>query len=746
MRRWSQLGTRPVPRPPGVLVKKASNTTARRRVAIGATSVLALSSLAVAADAALVTSTAIADMPTSTWTVPSSDPSGIAFIPGKGLLVSDAEIEEAAFTAPITHNSNLFMSDLNGNRTGGGSTIGWSNEPTGVAYVAAPGNPWNGHLFVTDDDRKEVLDISSAGADGQFGTTDDGSRVSFKTSPFGNTDPEDVAFDPIRNELWIAGGLSTIISRVNPGADNRFDTAADNVTKNFQLPHVDPDPLKVPSPEGMAWDPERQTVYVLDGESQMMFEFARNGAELNRIDLTPINMQSPGGVTLDPASTGPTRTFYVADRGLDPNGIRQASCPAGSPPDCEAFNDGVIHKVQAAMPAIGNRPPLADAGGDLVSDTQETVTLLGSGEDGEMPSSPGPLTYQWSRVSGPGSFTLGTPNAATTTATFTRAGVQTMRLTVRDGTSGESLADFDDMLVNVFAPGAPRTADIPIRVGDDDAQESIGGTSDGFTDLQSADNELGNTTGADTSKVMTGLRFTDLPIPQNSTIDNARVQFSVDEVGSSPASYEIRGQLIGNAPPFLHGNNATTGSKKNISSRTPTAAGVAWNNVPAWTTVRAEGPDQLTPQLAPILQEIVNQASWSRGNAAVLTFVNAPGNSGRRTAEAKDGRIPPYLRVTYRTPLPNVAPIVEAGSSSTVTFPGLATLTGTVTDDGKPGPVSTTWSKVSGPGTVSFADASALSTTASFSAAGKYTLRLTATDGALTASDTLTVTVKNPPK
>jgi hypothetical protein len=723
-------------------VKKASSTTVRRRVALGATSVLALSSLSVAADAATVTSTAVADMPTSTWAVPSSDPSGITFIPGQGLLVSDAEIEEAAFTAPITHTSNLFMSDLDGNRTGGGSTIGWSNEPTGVTFVAAPGNPWNGHLFVTDDDRKEVIDISSAGADGQFGTADDGSRVAFKTSPFGNTDPEDVAFDPIRNELWIAGGLSTIVSRVNPGADNRFDTAADNVTRNFQIPHADPDPLKVPSPEGMAWDPERQTVYVLDGESQMMFEFARNGAELNRIDLTPINMQSPGGVTLDPASTGPSRTFYVADRGLDPNGVRSASCPAGSPPDCEAFNDGVIHKVQVAMPAIGNRPPLADAGLDLVSDTQETVTLTGSGEDGETPSSPGPLTYQWSRVSGPGPFTLGTPTAQTTTATFTRAGVQTMRLTVRDGTSGTALADFDDVLVNVFAPGAPRTVDVPIRVGDDDAQESIGGTSDGFTDLQSADNELGNTTGSDTTKVMTGLRFTDLPIPQNSTIDDARVQFSVDEVGTSPASYVIRGQLIGNAPPFLHGNNATTGSKKNISSRTPTAAGVEWNDVPAWTTIRAEGPDQRTPQLAPILQEIVNQASWSRGNATVLTFINALGNSGRRTAEAKDGRIPPYLRVTYRTPLPNVAPIVEAGSSSTVTLAGLATLSGTVTDDGKPGPVTTTWSKVSGPGAVAFADATALSTTASFSATGKYTLRLTATDGALTGSDTVTVNVK----
>jgi hypothetical protein len=52
-----------------------------------------------------------------------------------------------------------------------------------------------------------------------------------------------------------------------------------------------------------------------------------------------------------------------------------------------------------------------------------------------------------------------------------------------------------------------------------------------------------------------------------------------------------------------------------------------------------------------------------------------------------------------------------------------------------------TWSKVSGPGNVTFANASALNTAASFSAAGTYVLRLTATDSALSASDDLTVTV-----
>ena len=49
--------------------------------------------------------------------------------------------------------------------------------------------------------------------------------------------------------------------------------------------------------------------------------------------------------------------------------------------------------------------------------------------------------------------------------------------------------------------------------------------------------------------------------------------------------------------------------------------------------------------------------------------------------------------------------------------------------------------QLSGPGTVTFADATAVDTTASFTVDGTYVLRLTADDSALTAFDELTVTV-----
>ena len=62
------------------------------------------------------------------------------------------------------------------------------------------------------------------------------------------------------------------------------------------------------------------------------------------------------------------------------------------------------------------------------------------------------------------------------------------------------------------------------------------------------------------------------------------------------------------------------------------------------------------------------------------------------------------------------------------------------------GPAPTAlWSSESGPGTVTFADSKALTTTATFSALGSYVLKLTATDGESTHSSTLHVSVEAPP-
>jgi len=97
----------------------------------------------------------------------------------------------------------------------------------------------------------------------------------------------------------------------------------------------------------------------------------------------------------------------------------------------------------------------------------------------------------------------------------------------------------------------------------------------------------------------------------------------------------------------------------------------------------------------------------------------------------------------------NQAPQVDAGADQTITWPNdTVNLDGTVTDDGLPNPpgtVTTLWTKVSGPGTVTFGDATAVDTTATFSEAGVYVLQLAADDGELRSSDTVTITVNPEP-
>ena len=89
----------------------------------------------------------------------------------------------------------------------------------------------------------------------------------------------------------------------------------------------------------------------------------------------------------------------------------------------------------------------------------------------------------------------------------------------------------------------------------------------------------------------------------------------------------------------------------------------------------------------------------------------------------------------------NQAPVVNAGPDQTITTPR-TTLVGSAIDDGLPNPpgaLTYSWTKVSGPGKVKFANVNSASTTATFGKRGSYTLMLTASDGALSSSDTVVI-------
>ena len=86
--------------------------------------------------------------------------------------------------------------------------------------------------------------------------------------------------------------------------------------------------------------------------------------------------------------------------------------------------------------------------------------------------------------------------------------------------------------------------------------------------------------------------------------------------------------------------------------------------------------------------------------------------------------------------------MVAAGDDAAVTIPQPIALDGSVEDDTA---ATTQWEKLSGPGTVTFADADAPQTTAAFSTAGSYVLRLIGDDGQIKTFDDMIVTAANSP-
>ena len=87
--------------------------------------------------------------------------------------------------------------------------------------------------------------------------------------------------------------------------------------------------------------------------------------------------------------------------------------------------------------------------------------------------------------------------------------------------------------------------------------------------------------------------------------------------------------------------------------------------------------------------------------------------------------------------------MVNAGADQTITLPNTAMLTGTATGGGPL--VALAWTKVSGPGSVVFGNASAVATNAIFALNGVYVLRLTAMDALTTVMDDVQVTVNADP-
>jgi hypothetical protein len=206
-----------------------------------------------------------------------------------------------------------------------------------------------------------------------------------------------------------------------------------------------------------------------------------------------------------------------------------------------------------------------------------------------------------------------------------------------------------------------------------------------------------------------------------------------------------------------------------------------WNQFASgknWGTAGANGAadhnSTVLGQFAPSTKGIYRIALNDTGVAAVQSWVNnSAANFGVilkdyavsdgvsiTSSEGSTASLRPKLIINYQSATvaqaafssfvdspTNVAPSVNVGADLTVQLGQSLNLSGIVSDDGlpnSPGLLTLLWVRVSGPGTVTFSSPTAAATSAQFSAAGTYVLRLSADDGELQAFDELTVTVTQP--
>ncbi|MCH7920430.1 MAG: CHRD domain-containing protein [Planctomycetes bacterium] len=179
------------------------------------------------------------------------------------------------------------------------------------------------------------------------------------------------------------------------------------------------------------------------------------------------------------------------------------------------------------------------------------------------------------------------------------------------------------------------TIEIGITDEDNDAEEDINPSKLGEVDAGSSDLEMPYEDTGMGDPQFAGVRY-ELAIGKGVTITGAWILFQVDELkdGSLPVNLIIEGELNPNPAPFAGGGPGTF----DISTRPTTVAQVKWS-VDNWETVGDRGPAQTTPNLAPILQELIDQPAWANGNAVVLIFRDDPDNpsQGNRVAEAGPG-------------------------------------------------------------------------------------------------------------
>ena len=366
----------------------------------------------------------------------------------------------------------------------------------------------------------------------------------------------------------------------------------------------------------------------------------------------------------------------------------------------------------------GNTAPRVDAGSDQQIEALAypvALTLKGSAADDGLPG--GPLAYSWSQVDGPGPVSFSDPSAAAPVVQVPGQGTYTLRLTVSDG----RLSASDDVILTTVRPPADAVF-LPSgsvwRYLDDGSNAGTTWRSPDFNDSgwKSGKAQLGYSPDEGDEATVIGYG----PDSANKFITSYfRTHFEIADA-RAVTSLTVRLLRDDGAVLFLNGQEVW---------RDNMPAGDYSYLTPASATVG--GADEST-----FFERILDATVLKSGSNTLAVEVHQ--SSGQSSDVSFD------LALIGGVTSVNRAPTASAGPARTLTLPAVLALHGSFSDDGlpnSPGVPAISWSRVSGPGVVGFSAANRLDTSATFSVAGRYVLRLTVNDGELSGTGDVTVDV-----
>jgi ribosomal protein L14 len=385
--------------------------------------------------------------------------------------------------------------------------------------------------------------------------------------------------------------------------------------------------------------------------------------------------------------------------------------------------------VTVTVNAAPNQAPIANAGNNItLTLPANSTTLNGSGTDADGTIA----TYAWAIVSGPATYTLGSPNAASTTLTGLVQGVYVFRLTVTD----------DD--------GATGTDDVTVTVSTDPNQAPIANAGNNIVLTLPANSTTLNGSGTDSDGTVTGYLWARVSGPATYTLGSPNA-------ASTTLTGLVQGTYIFQLT--VTDNDGTTGTDNvtvivnSAPNQVPSTD--AGNNItltlPAnSTTLNGSGADADGTIASYAWSRVSGPITYTFGsaNAAVTTLTGLVQGTYvfRLTVTDDDGATATDDVTVTVNPAANQAPAANAGNNIILTLPtNSTTLNGGGTDPD--GTITIyAWTRVSGPTTYTFGTPNAATTTLTGLVEGVYVFRLTVTDNSgATAADDVTVTVNAAP-